>query len=83
MGFTATLASTTAMTRLREIGFIGPLFEALSWLAPYALIVASFTFLYVFVPNTRVRLKPALIGGVFAGVLGPAAADYSRAWSCP
>ena len=25
--------------------------------------------MYVFVPNTRVRLKPALIGGVFAGVL--------------
>ncbi len=33
------------------------------------LIIASFTFLYVFVPNTRVRLMPALIGGVFAGVL--------------
>jgi membrane protein len=69
MGFTATLSSTTAMTRLREIGFIGRTFEALSWLAPYALIIASFTFLYVFVPNTRVRLKPALIGGVLAGVL--------------
>jgi membrane protein len=69
MGFTATLASTTAMTRLREIGFVGRMFEALSWLTPYALIIASFTFLYVIVPNTRVRLKPALIGGLFAGVL--------------
>jgi membrane protein len=69
MGFTATLSSTTAMNRLREIGFIGPMLEALSWFAPYALIIASFTFLYVFVPNTRVRFKPALIGGVFAGVL--------------
>jgi membrane protein len=69
MGFTATLSSTTAMTRLRENGVIGDMFEALSWFTPYALIVASFTFLYVFVPNTRVRLKPALIGGVFAGIL--------------
>jgi membrane protein len=69
MGFTATLSSTTAMTRLREIGLIGDMFEALSWFAPYALIIASFTFLYVFVPNTRVRVKPALIGGVFAGML--------------
>ncbi len=33
------------------------------------MIIASFTFLYLFVPNTRVRFKPALIGGVFAGVL--------------
>jgi membrane protein len=69
MGFTATLSSTAAMTRLREIGVIGDMFEALSWFTPYALIIASFTFLYVFVPNTRVRLKPALIGGVFAGIL--------------
>jgi membrane protein len=69
MGFTATLSSTAAMTRLREIGFIGRTFEALSWLAPYALIVVSFTFLYVFIPNTRVRWKPALIGGMLAGVL--------------
>jgi membrane protein len=69
IGFTATLASTTAMTRLREIGLIGRMFDALSWATPYLLIIASFTFLYVIVPNTRVRFKPALIGGVFAGVL--------------
>ncbi len=69
IGSTATLASTTAMTRLREIGFVGQMFDALSWGTPYILIIASFTFLYVLVPNTRVRFKPALIGGVFAGVL--------------
>jgi membrane protein len=69
MGFTATLASTTAMSALREIGFIGRLFEAFSWLMPYVLIIGSFTFLYLFVLNTRVRLVPGMIGGVFAGVL--------------
>jgi membrane protein len=69
MGFTATLSSTTAMSRLREIGVIGALFEALSWFTPYALIIGSFTLLYVFVPNTRVRFVPAVIGGAFAGIL--------------
>jgi membrane protein len=69
LGFTATLASTTAMTRLREIGFVGTLVDALSWGTPYLVVIASFTFLYIFVPNTRVRVLPALIGGVFAGVL--------------
>jgi membrane protein len=69
MGFTATLASTTAMSRLREIGVIGGVFDALSWSMPYAMIIGSFTFLYVFVPNTPVRFVPALIGGAFAGVL--------------
>lgn len=69
MGFTATLSSTTAMARLREIDVIGGVIEGLSWATPYALIIGSFTFLYVFVPNTRVRFVPALIGGAFAGVL--------------
>ena len=69
LGFTATLSSTTAMTRLREIGIIGPILEALSWSTPYALIIASFMLLYVIVPNTRVHFKPALIGGAFAGIL--------------
>ena len=69
MGFTGALASTTAMTRLREIGVIGGMVDALSWAMPYLVIVASFTFLYVFIPNTRVRFRPALIGGVFAGIL--------------
>jgi membrane protein len=69
MGFTATLASTAAMSRLHEIGVIGRILDALSWFLPYAVIIASFTVLYVIIPNTRVRFKPALIGGVFAGIL--------------
>jgi membrane protein len=69
MGFTATLSSTAAMGRLRQIGIIGSVLHALSWATPYAVIIGAFTFLYVFVPNTRVRFLPALIGGVFAGVL--------------
>jgi len=69
MGFTATLASTAAMSRLHEIGFIGGTLDAFSWFTPYAVIIASFTVLYLIIPNTRVRFKPALIGGVFAGIL--------------
>ena len=38
-------------------------------LAPYVLVTAIFTALYAVVPNTRVRLVPAMIGGLFAGAL--------------
>jgi len=38
-------------------------------LAPYAMVTAIFTGLYMFVPNTGVRILPALIGGLAAGVL--------------
>jgi membrane protein len=43
---------------------------ALQWSFGYVAWVGSwllFAFLYVFVPNTRVRLLPAVIGGVVAG----------------
>jgi membrane protein len=69
MGFTATLESNAARTRLQEFQPLGQWLVALSGLLPYALVIGAFSFLYVFVPNTRVRLKPALLGGIFAGVL--------------
>jgi membrane protein len=36
---------------------------------PYVMVVALFAFVYVYMPNTRVRLAPAAIGAMFAGVL--------------
>lgn len=36
--------------------------------APYAMVTVLFTFLYMFIPNTRVRLRPALIGALLAGI---------------
>jgi membrane protein len=69
MGLFATLESATATSFIRSIEPIGTWIASLRSLTPYAMVIAGFTFLYVFVPNTRVRLKPALIGGVFGGLL--------------
>jgi membrane protein len=38
-------------------------------IAPYVIVTLFFTLLYMFIPNTRVRLRPALVGAVSAGVL--------------
>ncbi len=38
-------------------------------LAPYFMTWIFFTFLYVFIPNTKVQVSSALIGGVLAGTL--------------
>jgi membrane protein len=43
--------------------------EVLGRLAPYAIVTAVFTFMYAFVPNTRVEIRAALIGGVTAGII--------------
>jgi membrane protein len=37
--------------------------------APYAIIIGLFAFMYVYMPNTRVRLWPASVGAVFSGLL--------------
>ncbi len=37
--------------------------------APFFMVTAIFTAVYMFVPNTKVKWKPALIGGVAAGIL--------------
>ena len=36
---------------------------------PYVIVIAVFTCMYTFIPNTRVTFRAALIGGVTAGVI--------------
>src|SRR5690606_5046480 len=37
-------------------------------LAPFAIVTGLFTAMYVLMPNTRVRMGPAFIGGLAAGI---------------
>ncbi len=43
--------------------------KAVIFLAPYAIVTGLFTVMYLLLPNTRVRLVPALVGGFTAGLL--------------
>jgi len=38
-------------------------------ISPYIMVAAIFTAVYMFVPNTKVKWKPAAIGGVVGGIL--------------
>jgi membrane protein len=67
LGLLATLASTSFMQTLSHYRPFDTILLVLSALAPYLLVSAVFTFMYGFVPNTKVRLRAALIGGVSAG----------------
>jgi membrane protein len=48
---------------------IGPLFTVSSKITPYLLVTAVFTFLYMYMPNTRVQFRAALVGGVAGGFM--------------
>ena len=69
LGLTASVMSTTVMQKLVSIEPFGALIFLASKLVPYFLVCLAFTFVYIFVPNTKVRFRSALAGGVFAGVL--------------
>ncbi len=68
LGLTASVMNTQAVRGLLEFGAFGQVLQTLSRLLPYVLIIAAFTFVYVFMPNTRVRFGPALVGGIVGGI---------------
>ena len=41
----------------------------LGHVVPYVIVAGVFTFIYAYIPNTRVELRSAVIGGVTAGVI--------------
>ena len=63
------LGSNAAMRWLTEHEPFGTILRGLGVIGPFLFVTGVFTFLYDFVPNTRVRLKPAFIGGLVAGLL--------------
>jgi membrane protein len=69
LGTSASLMSTSAVQTLVAIEPLGWLAEFGAKLVPYFLIIAAFTFVYSFLPNTRVRLGAAFTGAVVAGLL--------------
>ena len=68
-GMTATVMSHELVRALAEIEPFGTLLLAASKLLPYVLVALAFTIVYIFIPNTRVRMIPAAIGGLVAGFL--------------
>jgi len=69
LGITASVMSTAVVQKMVAIKVFGSLMELGTKLVPYVLMAAAFTFVYIFVPNTRVRFRSAFTGGLVAGVL--------------
>jgi membrane protein len=69
MGLTATLSNSVTADKIVLIPYMGTLISLTGKAIPYLLIILAFTFVYSFVPNTRVRFRSAFIGAVVAGLL--------------
>lgn len=69
LGLFGALADSRMSQWLASHEPFGSVLVGLGIAGPYLIVTAGFTFLYLFVPNTRVRFKAALAGGVLAGLL--------------
>jgi len=68
LGVTATFMNIDTVRALMANDALGQLIQLIGRLVPYMLIIAAFTFVYRFMPNARVRLWPALVGGIVGGI---------------
>jgi membrane protein len=59
----------TITTKLPFLQNFGPVFWGLLKLLPYCTLWIAFTFIFIFMPNTKVRFLSALTGGIVAGTL--------------
>ena len=60
---------TTMLERLSFLGYFADMLILLLKALPYGVIWLVFTFIYAFMPNTKVDMKSALWGGILAGTI--------------
>jgi membrane protein len=68
LGIMAGALSNSYVGTVIDFGPVRFLITQMSKLVPYVILIATFTFLYVMIPNTRVRLSSAFVGAVVAGI---------------
>jgi len=69
LGMTAAVMSMAFVRDLMEVAPVGWLVAQGGRLMPYFFVIGAFTFIYVFIPNTKVRIGPAFAGGIVGGIL--------------
>ncbi len=60
---------TLIVERIALLGFFSPLIYVSFKLIPYVLIWLLFTFTYLMMPNTKVRISSGLVAGIVAGTI--------------
>ncbi len=69
MSVTATVMNHAVVKELLTMAPLGGLYYVFGKLLPWLLVSGAFTVTYLIIPNTRVRVSSALVGGAVAGLL--------------
>jgi len=68
LGVMAGLLASELVSSVLQFAPLAQVIAAGSWAMPTVIIILAFTFFYFFIPNTKVRPRSALIGGIIAGL---------------
>jgi len=66
---TSALEAQAFTHKLQELTYVGDLVRILFKVLPYIAMWAAFAFLYTYMPNIKVQLRAAVVGGIFGGTL--------------
>jgi len=69
VGLTASVRSTAFVQTVMALEPLSSFLSIVGRLIPYLMISLAFAFVYVFVPNTRVNVRSAMVGAFVAGAL--------------
>ncbi len=69
IGMIGVLTSNALYDFVVRTSFLAPVVTTLGSMVPYMIVCTVFTFLYMFMPNTKVQLTSALVGGIAGGIL--------------
>jgi membrane protein len=69
LGVTASISGSAVLQQLHQYETIDWFIRFIGRLVPYLLVITAFTIVYIFVPNTRVKFRSALIAAIVSGVL--------------
>ncbi len=65
----ASVLSQDIVVSMQDNAVIGPIASITNALIPYLVVISIFTLLYKFIPNTNVKFRSALVGGIAGGFL--------------
>lgn len=68
-GLSASVKNSSFVQYLLDIETVGIVILMVIQLIPFFMVIMGFTFIYSFMPNTRVKTKAALMGAIVSGIL--------------
>jgi len=60
---------STMLSSIDTLGILTPLYQTFLKITPFVVTILAFTFLYMLIPNTKVKFRHAFYAGFFAGLV--------------